>query len=181
MKAVLEAAIRFANRYARLARIVAEDFVSMEKAPDFEPAAPGALPLSRYERQDGWKMLLRIRRAGKMGGFAGTCQAVRAELARLQAVPTYHAMVRHVLESTLRTAHLASKHEALARAKGLKSTAGLSRRLIAMNLLALIDAAVIDEDAAPIQAAGIPIIHRDVPPIDTHSEFYDGPRPSPGR
>lgn len=158
--------------------IVAEDFVSMELAPAFEPEEAHSQPLSDYRRQDGWDMARRLRQAGKTGGFDGTCRAVRAELERLEPVPAYHAMVRHVLQSTLRVAALAPKHEALARAKGLPSTAGLSRRLISMNLLALIDAAALDERAAPLQAVGIPIVHRDVPPIDTHSEFYDGPRPA---
>lgn len=161
--------------------IVAEDFVSMEFAPAFEGDGATTQPLSDFQRQNGWQMALRIRRAGKKGGFAGTCEAVRAELARLEPVPAYHAMVRHVLESTLRVAWLAPKHEALARSKGLPSTAALSRRLISMNLLALIDAAALDERAAPIQALGIAIVHRDVPPIDTHSDFYDGPRPSKAR
>lgn len=166
---------------ARGVPIVAEDFVSMDLAPAFEADEPVAQPLSDYHRQDGWEMAVRLRRAGKTGGFDGVCHAVRAELAKLDAVPTYHAMVRHVLQSTLRVASLAPRHEALARSKGLPSTAALSRRLIAMNLLALLDAAALDERAAPIQSRGIPIVHRDVPPIDTHSDFYDGPRPSKAR
>lgn len=156
--------------------VVSEDFVSLDLAPAFEPRLPNPAPISAYQRQDGAAIARRIREAGKSDGFDGVCRAVRAELTRLSAVPTYHAMLRHVLESTLRTAHLAPKHEKLALSKGVASPAKLSRRLIDLNLLALLAAASLDEVAAPVHALGIPIIHRDVPPIDTHSDFYDGAR-----
>ncbi|MBI2943255.1 MAG: hypothetical protein HYY25_03545 [Candidatus Wallbacteria bacterium] len=154
--------------------IVEEDFVDLKFAPEFEPASANPQPLSSYKRQDASEMAARLRKAQRAGGFDGVCRAARVELERLEGTRSYHAMVRHVLESTLRSAHLAPKHETLARSKGLPSTAWLSRRLIGLNLLALIGAAELDERAAPLHARGIPILHRDVPPIGTHSDFYDG-------
>ncbi len=153
--------------------VVAEDFVDLSFTPEFVSSIPDPQPLSEFQKQDGREIASRLRKALEDGGFSGVHESARAELARLESAPTYHAMLRHVLESTLRAAHLAPKHEALARSLGLKSPAKLSRRLIKLNLLGLDFAAGLDARAAPIQAQGIPIIHRDVPPIGTASEFYD--------
>ncbi|HLL48487.1 MAG TPA: hypothetical protein VK399_17425, partial [Longimicrobiaceae bacterium] len=89
----------------------------------------------------------------------------RAELAALEAVPCYHCMLRHLLESMLRVTSLAPTHAARAEAAGMKSTAGLSRLVLRLHLFALVDAAKLDVVAAPIQARGIPILCQDVPPI----------------
>ncbi len=77
-------------------------------------------------------------------------------------------MVRHVLESTARIAYLAPRHERIAKEKGLtKSPAGLSWKLVKLHLQALKLAGGLDTQAAPLQAAGVPILCRDVPPIET--------------
>ncbi|HEV2147105.1 MAG TPA: hypothetical protein VGR37_06865, partial [Longimicrobiaceae bacterium] len=98
-------------------------------------------------------------------GFGGAAAALGAELAALEATPCCHCMLRHMLESMLRVATLAPVHAARAEEAGMRSTAGLSRLLLRLHLLALSDAAKLDVLAAPIQARGIPILCQDVPPI----------------
>lgn len=89
-------------------------------------------------------------------------------------LPGLHAAIRADLDTRREILRIAC--EELARRKGHPSPSRISRRLIDLNLAALAGAADLDRTAAPIQAAGVPIIRRDVPVIDTHSEFYDGPR-----
>jgi hypothetical protein len=151
---------------ARGIGVVADDFVPMAGTPEFrERSAEPPLLLSAFRPADARRIRRSLAAALKTGGFEGAAAALRAELAVLEAVPCYHCMLRHLLESMLRVAHLAPVHAARAEAAGMKSTAGLSRLVLRLHLFALVDAANLDVVAAPIQARGIPILCQDVPPI----------------
>lgn len=151
---------------ARGIGVVADDFVPMAGTPPFrERSAEPPLPLSAFRPADARRIRRALAAALKTGGFAGVAAALRAELAALEAVPCYHCMLRHLLESMLRVATLAPTHVARAEAAGMKSPAGLSRLLLRLHLFTLGDAAKLDALAAPIQARGIPILCHDVPPI----------------
>jgi hypothetical protein len=151
---------------ARGIGVVADDFVPMADVPEFrERAADPPLPWSEFRPADARRIRRSVGRALAEGGFAGAAAALREELATLEAAPCYHCMLRHLLESMLRVAVLAPGHAARAEAAGMRSTAGLSRLLLRLHLLALADAAKLDALAAPIQARGVPILCQDVPPI----------------
>ena len=151
---------------ARGIGVVADDFVPMAGTPPFrERSAEPPLPLSAFRPADARRIRRALSSALKNGGFAGIAAALRAELHALEAVPCYHCMLRHLLESMLRVATLAPTHAAQAEAAGMKSPAGLSRLLLRLHLFTLGDAAKLDALAAPIQARGIPILCQDVPPI----------------
>lgn len=153
---------------ARGVGIVADDFVPMSGTPEFrERSADAPPPLAELRPADARRIRRSLARALKQGGFGGIAAALRGELAALEAAPCYHCMLRHLLESMLRVATLAPAHAARAEAAGMKTTAGLSRLLLRLHLFALADAAKLDALAAPIQARGIPILCRDVPPIPT--------------
>ncbi|MBI5203189.1 MAG: hypothetical protein HY925_16480 [Elusimicrobia bacterium] len=105
--------------------------------------------------------------AGRCDSEAG-CRALERKLdARLAELPQpdYFCMTRHILESVRRAARLAPLHDTASRAKGLESPYGVSRQFIKTQLLSLSQAWTLDEWAVPVQAKGVPILCRDVPPI----------------
>ncbi len=147
--------------------VVALDMVSMSLAPTFQARSEvEPEPLSRYTMPPVRRIGRDVRSAYGTGDFAGAASVIRSALIELNSVPTYHAMVRHMLESALRSATLAPDYLQQVEALGLRvSPRSLSWRLVRLHLRALVGCALLDRLAAPIQADGIPILHRDVPPI----------------
>ena len=130
------------------------------------PEAPLARPGAPFEDSvDAAALRDRLIAAYGAGGFAGMAAAADVELARLAPAPEYHCMTRHLIESLWRVAVLAPLHERLAAERAVRSTRDLSELLLRLHLSALPEGAKLDRAAAPLQARGIPIICRDVPPI----------------
>ncbi|HEV2132239.1 MAG TPA: hypothetical protein VGR27_14085, partial [Longimicrobiaceae bacterium] len=146
--------------------LVCDEFVSMELTPAFRARTPNPpQPLSAFQQVDTHRVRGAIRSSYREGGFPGVSTVLEAELRLLEEAPTYHCMLRHLLESALRIANLAPIQAARAEALGMDSPEGLSWLLLRLHLLTLEDAARLDRAAAPLQAEGIPIICQDVPPI----------------
>lgn len=146
--------------------IVCDDFVSMETAPEFrETFEFEPLPISEFEPLDAARLVDLILGTYACGGFEGLSDALEAEIEELEAAPNFHCMVRHLLESMLRMSNLAPLHDREATDLGLPSTRDLSWSLVRMHTLVLAAAVEVDATAAPLQAEGLPIICRDVPPI----------------
>lgn len=156
--------------------ILCDAFVSMEEAPAFAEAAPGAA-MSSFRPPHAGEIRGRILRAYRSGGFPGAGREIEEALLLLREQPVFHAMVRHLLESALRVCNLAPEHDRAARERGLPSPIPISRTLLALHLLSLGEAARLDAAAAPLQARGVPILLRDVPPIAP----WPGAHPPPDR
>ncbi len=146
--------------------VVCDEFVSMALTPEFSPYSElTPAPLSEFEKINGVALAARLTASLVDDGYAGLADTVEAELAELAPLPTYHCMVRHLLQSILRTANFTPVHVADAEALGFDSPRSISRDLVAAQIAMLPSAAGLDRDAAPIQATGVPIICQDVPPI----------------
>ncbi len=158
---------RRASRYLRAGiPLVCDEFVSMELTPGFRARSPAApQPLTAFRAADTRDLRRAVRGSYRESGFPGVSAVLEAELRLLEEAPTYHCMLRHLLESALRIANLAPIQAARAEALGMDSPEGLSWLLLRLHLLTLADAARLDRIAAPLQAEGIPIICQDVPPI----------------
>jgi hypothetical protein len=157
---------RQARRYhAAGVPIVCAEFVAMSLTPplDSAPGPPPGYPIPPAPDPD--TLLALVRTAYGSGGFGAVVDAVVAELATLDDAPAYHCMARHLLESLARTAALAPLHAEAAAVAGLPSTVPLSELMIRLHLAVLHESAELDAAAAPLQARGVPIICRDVPPI----------------
>lgn len=156
---------RRAEPYHRAGVPLLEDlFVGMDAIPDLPcaPSAPGtpppaAPPLGAIRR--------RIARAFGGGGLAGARPVLEEEVARLAAAPGFDCMLRHLLESALRLCSRAPLHVRDAGERALRSPEGIVRTLFRLHLRGLGPAARLDARARPLQARGIPILCRDVPPI----------------
>lgn len=147
-------------------RVGCDEWEPMERTPSFAAAAPavpaGATP---FRERRGRPVARRIAAALRGDGFAGAEQAAQRELEALAGKPEHHCMLRHLLESAVRVAALAPLHVRDAERLGVVSPVGWSRRLLRLHLLGLPLATRLDTRAAPLQAAGVPILCRDVPPI----------------
>lgn len=154
-----------ARRYQRAGIDVMGDiFLPMSRAPCFlvqsapspptiDPPAPGRL--RRVLRQT-------VRKCG----FIAAATTIDAELKRLAADPDYWCMIRHLLESARRVAVLAPSHAERARHAGLPSPLRIHRLLFQLHLLGLKRASDLDALALPLQRRGVPILSRDLPPIE---------------
>ena len=146
--------------------IVCMDMVSMSLTPEFrERSEVEPQPLSEFHTPDVKTIRQMARTAYLKGSFEELSRVISIEVKRLQAIPTYHCMVRHMLESALRCSNLAPKYIEKAEQIHMKSPADLSWFLIRLHLMALGGCAELDALAGPLQAQGIPIIGQDVPPI----------------
>jgi hypothetical protein len=143
--------------------LLCDELVSLDDAPAF--VARVTPPATAYVRPDGLAIAAGLTGALLSAGYDGLHAAIETELAALAPTPAYHCMLRHVLESTLRAVNLAPVHEAESAQLGLASPRAISRDLIVAQIGLIAVATTLDDDAAALQADGIPILCRDVPPI----------------
>jgi hypothetical protein len=155
-------------------RIGELEYVSMANMPPFQESYPFEIePLEQFSPVDSRALHSRLLQALQEGGVDAVFREAENELFRLVSPRAYHAMVRHVLESIARAAWLARLHAERAESAGIWSPAWLSRLFLRSQFLLLGFAAKIDQDLAPIQAAGIPILIQDVPEIPIRVNAYD--------
>ncbi|MBA4158227.1 MAG: hypothetical protein H0X65_12220 [Gemmatimonadetes bacterium] len=144
--------------------LLEEAFVSMERTPEWLPYREPSSYRPRL-RPRGGRIAREVRRAFRQRGFPGAAAALERHLGLLATEPSYHCMLRHLLESTLRITVLAPEHDRLARELGLRSPLGISSRLLRLHLCGCGSSVRLDARAAPLQARGIALIGQDVPPV----------------
>ena len=145
------------------------DFMNMDLTPIFsEKYAFQPEPLTAFKPIQSRSLLKKLKTAYKKDGFEGLSKAASHELEQVNQHPTYHAMIRHLLESIIRVANLAPIHEKKARELNFRSPVFISRLIIWSHYPAFAFGAKFDEDLAPFQAKGIPIFAQDVPRVLPH-------------
>jgi len=136
----------------------------------FEPMTGLAAPVVGSPPGEGFRPLpvrpvrARIWGAYLAGGFEAAANVIADALASLQRGP-FHAMRRHLLESARRVCTMAPTLRAQAQAEGLPDPGWMHAVLLYLHLAALGFAARIDAWAAPVQAAGGPMLSADLPSI----------------
>lgn len=169
-------AARYFDRRARPLReagipALCAELVEMEHTPPLiartiaRPRPPARLP-------DVAAIRGRIRRVWRQEGYAGAWEEAHRAVTRLERNPHYNCMVRHLLESVRLAAALAPVHARAVSERGFdpEVSYSLSRHFMELQLAFLESARRLDEQAAPLQAEGVPIICRDVPPIPARLE-----------
>jgi hypothetical protein len=141
------------------------DMVPMEDAPPFVERV--STPVEPYSPRSGRELKDKLARLYDQGKLEPLEEALEKELAELHEAPSYHCMTRHLLESILRSARLEPLYERMSVERGLPKPNFISKTFIRAQIRQLAKATEIDDEAAPLQAEGIPIICRDVPPIPT--------------
>jgi hypothetical protein len=144
--------------------LVCDGVVPMSGAASFE-----ALELTGmtepFAALNGEAIAVEMREALTHGGPEEVAAVAFAWMDRIASTPHRHCLVRHVLESVARIALLAESHVQLARIRKLPSPAGIDDDLIRAHVAGLALSAQLDAKAAPLQAQGVPILCRDLPPI----------------
>lgn len=149
--------------------IVCDEFISMSEVPAFqEDFGFDPEPLTSFEPVDGGALAKELEAAFAEGGFAALSAACDAWLTQLHEPRAYHCMLRHMLESLRRIGNVAPTQHQRAQQAGLDGALDLSEDMVRLHLLSLSAAAKLDEQAAPLQAEGVPILCRDVPAIPPH-------------
>lgn len=149
--------------------IVCDEFVDMGNAPDFQVRAPEPWPtLQNFKKPDAKKLSSRLKNALKNKSYEGLFQEALVVIEELNVQPQFNCMTRHLVESIAKIAQLAPGHMIKAKELNLRSPEFLSKDLIESHFIGIKDLVNLDEKAAPLQAQGIPILCRDVPPIPLH-------------
>ncbi len=153
--------------------ILVADFTPMRHTPPFLERYPGTEWESGVEFHEHpvGEWARRLSHALDEEGFAGVHRLSLQYLGTLKSNAYVHCLVRHVIESAARMSHLAPQYEAMAAARKMASPAWISRRLLKLHFESLGLSHWLDRRAAPMQARGVPILCRDVPPIDPEPDL----------
>lgn len=145
--------------------VTCDSYVPMSGTPSFVARDPrGAIaPGARMRVEEGVDR--DALKSAYRTGFAALAEEGERQLARLKRQPRMNCLTAHFLESIVRIARLAPRHEREAKARGLESPAWIHRKMIWGHLFFLKNSMDIDTLAAPLNAQGLPILCRDVPPI----------------
>jgi hypothetical protein len=152
--------------------LLCEEFAPMslapplQRRPDATPAAQSSGSATAAAMQNGAEIRRELERALDRRGLLAVSLLAERTIARLDSDPDRNCLLRHVLESFHRVAVLAPRQHARALAAGLPSPLPISVDLLRAHLLSLEMAADLDARAAPLQARGIEILCRELPPID---------------
>ena len=151
--------------------LLTDVFESMDRVPPFVASQAGSSEKPRL-RTSAKRLRGAVQRAWRTEGFAGASRVLdRARLA-LAAQPCFNCMVRHLAESALRVANVAEQYTERAQEAGLPSPRLLYSLLLRMHLWGFGLAAWLDDGAAPLQAAGLPILCQDVPTISPYPASF---------
>lgn len=151
--------------------IMCDDFMPMSDAAPLQTERGPRLQVSELvETWDGSLQRDIVLEAYNEEGFGGAARELEAALSVLATAPSFMCMTRHMLESALRAANLAPGYLEASRTRRMAwlGPDDLSRDFLWLQLQALPAAHTLDRLAAPLQADGVGIVCRDVPPIPAH-------------
>lgn len=146
--------------------LLCAEYVSMDLVPAFQTRSTAPWPvLASYRPLDSAELTRSLQEANEKKDFTEVLKIAEDWLTVLDTQKGFHCLTRHFVESIARAAALAPEQNALARRKLGLSSLGISKKFIEIHLKLFTRAQQIDAAAAPLQAAGVPIICQDVPPI----------------
>ncbi len=149
--------------------IIELDMASMHEIDNFSESFTSEVQsLQLYKPVSARRIRKNLKKGYLIGGFKEVSTRAQIEIQKISEFHTYHAMIRHMLESIVRMVNMADIYIDLAEQKGVKSPRRLSRQLLSLHINALPGCMKLDKLSAPIQASGIPIIHQDVPSISPY-------------
>lgn len=160
---------RWAEPYeSRGIGVTCESYISMSETPSFLAQDPeGEIPAAAQfaagavvDRGELW--------AAYDLGLDHLIPVATRKIQELKKQPRLNCLTTHFLESIVRIAHLAPKHERAAWVAGLESPTWIHQKMIWGHLFFMRTAMSIDASARPLQAKGIPIVCRDLPAIPFH-------------
>lgn len=142
-----------------------EDFIDMSETPTYtnrtteipEPYLKTAEPRSRQ--------IKKTLRSKLKQGYLPLKKQLKIELKQLDSNKSYDCLLRHLIESLLRTADLAPRYLSKVEGKQKEKLDRLIYRYLRLQIFGVGQAIFIDKKARSLQAEGVPILCNDVPPV----------------
>jgi hypothetical protein len=135
--------------------IACVEYISMSETPQFRTHYLEGPPNLMDFRPAKAEVLVNLLKAEvKHKNFELAETIADLQIGEIEKEPRFNCLIRHLLESMRRVAGFARQHAA---------GSFISKQLLKGHLKALETASQIDRIAAPIQAAGVPIVCQDVP------------------
>lgn len=144
------------------------DVVPMSDTPEFVEKA--TLPVDEFVPFNGLRLSLSLAQSVVRRDNDQLEQRLVTALDTLNQNKNFNCMTRHLLESILRSVRLTPVYRQMSAKKGLRDPSPLLRILINTQISALGLASHLDEQAAELNAEGIPVICNDLPHIETELE-----------
>lgn len=144
------------------------DVVSMSQTEKFVERV--AAPVGVFQPFDGLSWTLVLGRALLEADDRKLEEQLERALEILNRNQSFNCMSRHMIESILRSVRLQPVYKRMSLEKGMREPSRLMRVLIHTQISALAVVSHLDEQAATLNAEGIPIICRDVPYIESKLE-----------
>ena len=141
------------------------DVVPMSHTPEFVEKVP--LPLDEFVPFNGLGLSLSLAQSAVMQNQEQLEERLSRALETLSQNKSFNCMTRHLLESILRSVRLTPVYRQMSAEKGLRDPSHLLRILINTQISALGLASHLDQQAAELNAEGIPVICNDLPHIET--------------
>lgn len=144
----------------------------MSLTPPFQASyEQGAPDLRDYLTPNSRVITRDLRQGLRQGGFEGLEYQAMKWYDVFAGEPRFNCLIRHFLESTVRSARLAVKYNQYAQENKLRSPDRLMLRYLQLSFFTFSQAIALDRKAAPLQAQGLPILCRDVPHIPFDSDW----------
>lgn len=142
-----------------------EDFIDMDETPEFI-ARTAQIPrgyMGKYKPNS--KDIKRRLRSKLNLGYDHLAKQLENEIERLKFNKSYDCLLRHLIESLLRTADLAPRYLSKLENKEKKKLDKLIKKYLRLQIFGIGQAIFIDKKARSLQAEGVPILCNDVPAV----------------
>ncbi|MFZ9521156.1 MAG: hypothetical protein ACO3A4_11835 [Silvanigrellaceae bacterium] len=139
------------------------DVVAMHSTPNMNENLK--IPSKPFMYFDGGALSKKLLTQQLVGNEVLLEKELENALARLNENHSYNCLLRHFVESTLRTVRLVPKYRAASKKRGLPNPSLILSAYINSQILFFGTATQLDLEAAPLQSEGIPVLCDDVPPI----------------
>ncbi|MEN9825728.1 MAG: hypothetical protein RI953_1473 [Pseudomonadota bacterium] len=139
------------------------DVVPVSETPSHIEAL--RIPDKPFEFFDGGALALNLLKHRLTWNEISLEAELDSALRKLSNDLNYNCLLRHFVESTLRTVRLTPKYRALSKKRGLKDPSNILSAFINSQILFFASASELDKQAAALQSEGIPILCNDLPVI----------------
>lgn len=156
---------RRARKYQRLGiPFMCEDFVDMKLTPNYTDTTqiPSAYNLN-YKPIS--KLIKKTLKTELSFGYQPFIKQLNKEITKLEKNGAYDCLLRHLLESLVRTADLAPRYLAKAPQQNRRKFNKLINKYLRLQIFGIGQAVFIDRKARSLQAKGLPILCNDVPAV----------------
>lgn len=145
--------------------LFANEFMSMDRTPDFDPKAPRVIPQETPIDYDWKEIKMELKKLIKDRDLEGIKKKTLEVIELLSANPKYYCMSRHMIESIYRFAYFMPSRIEEARILGLRSPEKLMYEVMDFHLLGTHHFYKIDRLSLPLHQKGIPVLCTEIPDL----------------